>query len=192
MPKIVADKKIYDAVLQTIAERGYSGATTKQIAEAAEISEVTLFRKYGNKAEVVKQAIIAMMEELDLGSAAIYTGDVFADLLRVVEVYQGSAQKSGQFIFTILLELPRYPELVDVIDMPLSFINSIGQLLGRYQEEGVLKQEHPLHALAGLLGPIIAIHVFQGVSTNLAELELDLLGHVRRFLNGRSTCTFNA
>ena len=52
MPKVVEDEKIYSAAMQTVIERGYSGATTKQIAGAADISEVTLFRKYGSKAEI--------------------------------------------------------------------------------------------------------------------------------------------
>ena len=37
MPKIIEDDQVYLAELQTITERGYGGATTKQIAEAANI-----------------------------------------------------------------------------------------------------------------------------------------------------------
>ncbi len=54
MPKVIADMQIFQAVMEIIAARGYAGATTRQIAEAAGVSEVTLFRKYGSKAELVK------------------------------------------------------------------------------------------------------------------------------------------
>jgi len=57
MPKIVEDKTVYRAVLQTVFERGYAGATTKEMAAAADISEVTLFRKFGTKGQLGKQAL---------------------------------------------------------------------------------------------------------------------------------------
>jgi AcrR family transcriptional regulator len=185
VPKIIADQQIYEAALQAVIERGYSGATTKQIAEAADISEVTLFRKYGNKAELIRQAITSMTEQLDFASAARYTGDVAADLLRVVEMYQRSAEKNGLFIYTIMSEMPRYPELAEVISKPMGMFNQIGQLLARYQEEGVLKAEHPMHALAGLLGPLIAINMLRNATDKLLMPPPDLVNHVTFFLNGR-------
>ena len=36
MPKIIEDEKIYQAVMQVVGERGYAGATTKQMADAAD------------------------------------------------------------------------------------------------------------------------------------------------------------
>ena len=54
MPKIVHDKDIYQAVIQVISECGYAGATTRQMADVANVSEVTLFRKYGTKLQLIK------------------------------------------------------------------------------------------------------------------------------------------
>ena len=185
MPKIIEDEKIYRTAMQMVAERGYAGATTKQIAEAADISEVTLFRKYGNKAQLVKRAIAAMVEQMDFASATCYTGNVSVDLLRVVQTYQDSAEKRGQFIYAMLSEIPRYPELADLLDAPLSMVNSVGQLLARYQAEGVLKQEHPLHAAAGLMGPLFVTNMIRGAKANVPLPRLDLPNHVAHFLSGR-------
>ena len=159
MPKIIDDEQVYLAALQTIMERGYAGATTKQIAEAANMSEVTLFRKYGSK--------------------------VVADLQRVVEMYQGAAEKKGQYIYTIILEIQRYPELAEAISTPLEMFQQIAQLILRYQEEGVLKREHPMHALAGLLGPLIATNMIRNVAQGLPFPPPMLEYHVAVFLNGR-------
>jgi AcrR family transcriptional regulator len=60
MPKVIVDMQIFQAAMAIIAERGYAGATTRQIAEAAGVSEVTLFRKYGTKAELVKSSARAL------------------------------------------------------------------------------------------------------------------------------------
>ena len=191
MPKIVADETIFNAAMQTVFERGYTGATTKQIAEAANISEVTLFRKYGNKAELIRQAITAVTKQIDFESATQYTGNVVADLLRVTQMYQGAADKNGQFIYTIILEIHRNPDLIEVIDEPMGMFDAIGQLLARYQAEGTLKQEQPLSAVAGLLGPLMATNMIRGAAPGLPLPPIDLAHHVACFLNGRCTQPIN-
>lgn len=185
MPKIVEDEKIYHAILQTVIERGYAGATTRQMADAAGVSEVTLFRKYGNKLRLVKQAISAFIAQTEFVSAARYTGDVYADLMRVVQTYQEAGEKNGQIFSILLSEMPRYPELAESLDAPLGIIRSIGQLLARYQAEGLLRQEHPLHAVAGLLGPLNITAVMRGAMPQGSLPTPDLPNHVVYFLEGR-------
>lgn len=185
MPKIVEDETIYRATVQMVIERGYAGATTKQIAEAAGTSEVTLFRKYGNKAQLVKQAIAATLEQMDIESTTFYSGDAAADLLRVVQRYQETADKSGQFFAIAMTEMPRYPELADVLHKPLDVMSSIGALLARYQAEGVLRTEHPLHAVAALLGPLNSATMIRAASLEGALPPIDLHDHVALYLNGR-------
>ena len=185
MPKIVLDETIYRAAIQIVMERGYSGATTKQIADAAGISEVTLFRKYGNKAQLIKQAIASVTEQIDLRTATTYTGDVAADLLRVAQTYQASAAEFGQFIYTVLLEIPRHPDLADLLDGPLALIGRVGQLLARYQVEGVLVKEHPLQAVAALWGPLMVTNIIRSAAPEIAPPPIDLVAHVVQFLDGR-------
>ena len=185
MPKIIENETIYRAAMQAVMERGYAGATTKQIAEAARISEVTLFRKYDNKAQLIKQAIAEMARQFDFEAASRYTGNVADDLLRVVQTYQDSADKHGQFFYMMLSEIPRHPELGDLLDTPFDMVNHIGELLGRYQAEGVLKQEHPLHAVAGLLGPVISTNMIRNARADSPLPPNDLETHVTHFLNGR-------
>ncbi len=138
MPKIVNEDEIFQAVVKTVVERGYTGATTKQMAQAAGISEVTLFRKYGTKAELVKTAMQTVMARTDLVTHAQYTGDVYHDLLRVVEAYHQSVESHGLFFLTMISEIPRFSELADLVDSPLGPVGNLGQLLVRYQTEGVL------------------------------------------------------
>lgn len=185
MPKIVKDEEVYQAVMQVVSERGYSGATTKQMAEAANVSEVTLFRKYGSKQQMVKQAISYILVRTDFASAAHYTGDMAADLMRVVQAYQNAAVMNGLFIVSLLSEAFRYPELIDSFDEPLSIFRSIGQLIARYQEEGKLQTENPLHALAALLGPLMYTAMMQRGMPNESLQPLNLTNHVTCFLEGR-------
>ena len=184
MPKILKDEQIYYAVIQVVAERGYTGATTKQMARAAKVSEVTLFRKYGSKQQLVKEAISALINTTDLASAAKYTGDIHADLTRLVKAYQDSAVKYGGFITTLFSEMSRHPELVDAVDEPLSIFMAMGEIIARYQEDGELKKEHPLHLLAVLLGPVMYIAMMRKAIRKKPLPPLDISDHVTLFLDG--------
>lgn len=185
MPKILEDEQIYQAVMQVVSERGYDGATTKQMADAAHVSEVTLFRKYENKIQLVKQAISYIIEQTDFASAATYTGDIHADLLRVVQAYQDTAVKHGLFIFALFADLTRHPELIDSMEEPFSIFQSIGSLIARYQAEGSLKVEHPLHAVATLLGPLMYITIIRREIMDGQVPPIDFSEHVTNFLDGR-------
>jgi AcrR family transcriptional regulator len=185
MPKVIADMQIFQSVMEVITERGYAGATTRQIAESAGVSEVTLFRKYGSKAEMVKRAISALVEQTEFQSATQYTGDIRADLLRVLHAYQATVILHERFFFVLFVELSQNPELADSFSQPLGLFYSIGELLSRYQSEGVLKPENPLHSAASLLGPLIYFSMIARSvrDTFMQPMEIEEL--IRNFLDGR-------
>jgi AcrR family transcriptional regulator len=185
MPKVIADMQIFEAVMETIAERGYAGATTRQIAEAAGVSEVTLFRKFGSKAELVKRTISALVEQTKFESATQYSGDIHADLLSVVKAYREGVIRNEHFFFVLFAELSRTPELADSFSQPLGLFQSIGKLLSRYQAEGVLKPENPLHSVASLLGPLIYFSMISRSAGDTFMPPMESEAHVRHFLVGR-------
>lgn len=49
--------KILDAAQRVYAEHGFRGATTRRIAEAAGVNEVTLFRIFGSKDALLEEAV---------------------------------------------------------------------------------------------------------------------------------------
>lgn len=189
MPKVIADMQIFQAVMEVVAQRGYAGATTRQIAESAGVSEMTLFRKYDSKAELVKRAISALVEQTEFTSATQYTGDVRADLLRVLTAYRETVIQHERFFFVLFAELSQAPEMVDSISQPLGLFQAIGKLLARYQLEGVLKVEYPLHSVACLLGPLLyfsmVAHSVGGGS--MPPMEIETL--IDNFLDGRIAST---
>ena len=58
-------KKIIDATMNLVMERGYSSTTTKDIAQRAGINECTIFRKFKGKKEIVLSAM--QMQEWNPG-----------------------------------------------------------------------------------------------------------------------------
>ena len=58
----IKDEEILKAAMKTIIREGYDGATTKLIADEAGINEVTLFRKFHSK-ENILQAVIMQQRD---------------------------------------------------------------------------------------------------------------------------------
>lgn len=52
------EQRILDAALKVFASEGYTGATTRKIAEEANVAEVTLFRKFKSKENLLKEVLI--------------------------------------------------------------------------------------------------------------------------------------
>lgn len=97
-------ERICDAARQLFAERGYHGATTREIARLADVSETLLFRYYGNKAGlfefVVHHPFNRLMEKFiaERGTSANPDADehiIFAAAYELLE--------KNQALFTALL-----------------------------------------------------------------------------------------
>ena len=185
MPKIIEDVDIFQAVMKVVSVRGYSGATTREMAEAASVSEVTLFRKYGSKLELVKQAIAHIVKQSGFDEAISYTGDLEADLLRVVEAYRTSAMRYGLFFSALLADFTRHPELSESMNAPLTIFKSVGELIARYQDDGKLREEKPEHAVAALLGPLIYGNMISHAYPDGQYPPIHGKEHLKSFLSGR-------
>lgn len=57
MNKEDRQKQILESALNVFIKKGYNGATTQEIAKAADISEVTLFRHFSSKQEIFMKGI---------------------------------------------------------------------------------------------------------------------------------------
>ena len=53
-----AEQRILNAALKVFASEGYIGATTRRIAKEANVAEVTLFRKFRSKENLLREVLI--------------------------------------------------------------------------------------------------------------------------------------
>lgn len=189
MPKVIQDSQIFEAVIKTITERGYAGATTRQIAETAGVSEVTLFRKYGSKGDLIRLTISALVEQTGFQAATIFTGDLHADLRRVLQAYQTTVVLHEHFFIALFADVNHSPALANSFSPALGLFHSIGELLGRYQSEGVLQTENVYHSVASLLGPLIYSSLIARSSGNDFMPPIQIDSHIQYFLNGRYQST---
>jgi len=57
MKKSNTNKRLLEATLKLISEKGYMGATTREIAHEAGVTELTLFRHFGSKERLFEQLL---------------------------------------------------------------------------------------------------------------------------------------
>jgi AcrR family transcriptional regulator len=109
------DVRIIEAATRIFARDGVSGATTREIARAAKVNEVTLFRHFKNKDELLRRVILQSCRHYEhvFAEARFETQ---ADLRRTVQtfaaVYAQALLEKEDFIRTFLGELTRHLKLL--------------------------------------------------------------------------------
>jgi len=186
MPRKVSDEDLFGPAIAVMVEHGYEGATTRRIAEAAGVNEVTLFRRFGTKAELLRAAMLAQLERVLPPTGLPCTDDVVADLEHVVTAHHGLVSRHGRLVPLLLAELPRNPELADVVAIPQRLLSAIAELLRHHQLAGRLRAEPPFAAVAALLAPVlIPVMLGEHAPPEVQNHEFDARAHVLAFLDGR-------
>ena len=183
MSEPVTDERMFDAALAVLAQRGYAGATTRRIAEAAGVNEATLFRRFGDKRQLILAAIHADIPRLTQEALTV-TGDLEADLIRVVEYYSALHQHRDGLVGALLLEGARNLDVAALIAEPLGLLSRLGEIFASYQRAGQMVEEPTDFAVQALLAPLLLISLLRRMSS--AEIVLpDAKSVVQRFLSGR-------
>ena len=108
------NQRILDAATRIFARDGVSGATTRAIANAARVNEVTLFRHFKNKEELLRQVVLQCSKRYEhvFAEAPFETQD---DLRRTVQTFATAFSRmlrdNEDFVRTFLGELNRHPKL---------------------------------------------------------------------------------
>jgi AcrR family transcriptional regulator len=174
---------MFDAALKVLAERGYSGATTRRIADAAGVNEVTLFRRFGDKRQLILAAIHADIDRFASDGLSA-TGDLQADLIRVVEYYSDIYQHRDGLVGILLVEGSRNADVAALIQEPLAAMSRLGEIFAGYQRSGEMIEEPTGFAVQALLAPLLVMTLLQHVTGTEASLP-DARTVVQRFLRGR-------
>ncbi len=176
--------RLINAACELVMERGYRGATTREIAQHAGVTEMTLFRHFSSKEALLRRSIEAGTE----GMAEVVplpTGDLVGDLLTLLERYTEMWDKRMPTMLEILPEIARNPELLGN-ELPggvLRYRDRLFAFFAHYQEVGLLLEESPEEAAFAFVGPIFIRMVFE--KSYGLPFTFDAINHVRTFLHGR-------
>jgi AcrR family transcriptional regulator len=170
------------AAVRIVEERGLSGATTRLIAEHAGVNEVTLFRQFGSKTELLKAALEEEANVLE--NATTPSGQLEADLLRVVSEFAAVARRRGRLLAVAYAEVPRWPEFESVMARQTRALMGVAELLAHYQRQRAMRTEPPIAAAMALLGPLVFTALVE-VSAPGQLPPFDPSTYVHAFLDGR-------
>lgn len=105
-------QRILDAALKLFGEIGYTRATTRAIAERAGVNEVTLFRHFGNKQNLLAACVAAGNQT---GFAATFrdqlTGDYAADIRTMARLEMADTAANFEILRLLLCDAQSVPEL---------------------------------------------------------------------------------
>src|SRR5699024_7939054 len=131
--------KIIEATVELVNEKGYKGATTKEIAERAGLNEVTLFRHFGNKKGIVEAAIekYGFVDSFENILEENVIWEIEKDLKMLVREYQALLEQKKSVILLSLKEAGKFPELDALIKhIPQKYIKVL-----EYYFETMIKKE---------------------------------------------------
>ena len=183
MPASIPADRILEAVLEVWRERGYGAATTVAVARRAGVGEVTLFRRFGDKARLFGAALDREAEALR-AAAPRFTGDVEQDLLDVAASYDAMVSRNAAIIIDFLCSAPYIDDLAKLTPSPLAAVNQLALIIDMHQKAGNLRGSDPHTELAELLGPILLKRMLAEAQPALA-LSNELPALVERYLHGR-------
>ncbi len=169
-------RQVAEAALRTLAEDGVAGFTTRAVASRVGISDGTLFRHFGNKEEIVLEAMALL--EAAIQSGMTHTADPLADLehfYRHRAAFVGSRGSVGRLIFSDgLLHLAGEKGREKVAHWRASSVRYLLDKLQQLAETGRARSDIPVAQMSTLIqGSLLtfAIQAALGRSGTEAELQ---------------------
>ena len=167
-------QRILQAAAQVFAERGYARATTRALAAAAGVNEVTLFRHFGNKqnlfAAVIEQfggpAVTTAME-------GQLTGNLAQDLHTVGTHLLNLLLERGDAMRLMLCEASHFPEVQEVmVQNPRQIRRMLASYIAQQIEQGKLRPLNPDVAAQAFSGMLFSYAIARGMLDDSVAPEL--------------------
>ena len=176
-------ERLLAAGLKLLAENGYLGATTREIARAADVTEVTLYRHFRSKDELFSTGLVELAQRL-LTHVPDPTDDIEEGLRSLAQYISENISAETDRIIRIIPELSRRPQLVgDTVAQTLQqFYGKLTTFFRYYQQTGELTADVGDSIAMVFLGPMYA-SVLLGEMGGLSVV-FDYKQYARHFLDG--------
>jgi AcrR family transcriptional regulator len=168
-------ERILEAAAHVFAEQGYVRATTRTLADAAGVNEVTLFRHFGNKknlfgAVVARFAGPAVSAEL----SALITGEYRQDLVTVGSHLLQILLERKDSLRLMLCEATHFPDVqAAMVENPRQLRRLLAEYFWQQIGQGRVRPLHPSVMAQAFLGMFFALAILQGFLAGSVEPELE-------------------
>jgi len=181
---------LLDVTARLYAEHGWRGTTTRRIAEAAGVNEVTLFRQFGSKEALLLESIrTASQDGVSLRLPEV-PRRLHSELTHWALAHHAGINGKRQMIRNCLAEWEEHPDLAPVVcDGGMKAFAETTRYLTAARAQGLLATEGSLEAATVMLmnavfmdamtrdvGPMSPPHTVPEVVEMFVELVLRALG----------------
>jgi AcrR family transcriptional regulator len=134
--------QLLDAAVRLYAEAGYRGATTRRIATAAGVNEITLFRHFGSKDALIREAISRGGASRVPVALPEVPRDPAGELKEWAKAHLTELRERRSLIRTCMGEIEEHPSIFCAENSPLArAAKSLGHYLKRLRANGLAKAE---------------------------------------------------
>lgn len=186
-------ERILDSTMALVSEKGYLGATTREIAREAGVTELTLFRHFGSKEKLFEHCLGRHSFLPDLRELLPDIEDLpYDEALRVIaKRFLLSLKTRKPMVKIMQAEMTRYP--VRMKRIYGQFMDELLGILGAYfcslQKQGALRQFPPELAAQMFLGMLFSYfrseELMRGTDiTKQGRMDRAVEGFVDIFVHG--------
>lgn len=152
---IEAREQLLEAALKVYGEYGTRGATTRRIAQAAGVNEVTLFRHFGSKDALIREALSAKAPKVvELRDTRLPEKpvDPEAELLAFCRHHHQLLHQSRSIIRKCMGEFEEHPEVSQVAcETPVVIAAELQTYLQRLRAAGLAAGDWNARSAAAML-----------------------------------------
>jgi AcrR family transcriptional regulator len=151
-------EQLLAATVRVVTEQGWRGATTRRIAEAAGVNEVTLFRHFGSKETLIREAMLWNAERAPIPLLPAEPLEPRLELIEWARQHYAHLVEVRHHIRRTIGEFELRPEVEDwPRRVPKHLAAMLEQYLVRLRERGLATGDwQPRAAASLLLGTLFA------------------------------------
>jgi AcrR family transcriptional regulator len=178
--------QLLDAAARIYAEAGYRGATTRRIAEQAGVNEITLFRQFGSKDALIREAIVRAGTALAPDPLPSTPREPFRELRDWARAHIAELRERRSLIRTCMGEIEEHPGIFSRENSPPALAaKALSRYLRRLREANLAKAPFDdVAASTMLMGVLFADAMGRDIMPDMYQNDPDeaLDQYVRLFL----------
>ncbi|MBC7789842.1 MAG: TetR/AcrR family transcriptional regulator, partial [Anaerolineae bacterium] len=157
--------EILAAAAEVFAQHGFRGSTTRRIAEAAGVNEITIFRQFGSKALLLREAMMHMTDSAGLAELPEIPSDPERELTEWSESFIQHLRHRSSIIRKTMGEIEERPEMSECASsVPIQASNELCKYLVALKRQGRTTEKFdPTAAVAMLMGAMFADAMGRGM-----------------------------
>ena len=178
--------QLLDAAARLYAEAGYRGATTRRIASEAGVNEITLFRQFGSKDALIREAIARAGTTGVTDRLPAVPRDPFNEVRNWAKTHIAELRERRSLIRTCMGEIEEHPGIFSAENSPPAVAaKALCHYLRRLRDAGIAKaQFDEVAASTMLMGVLFADAMGRDIMPDMYQNDPDqaLDEYVRLFL----------